>query len=310
MDALSQLLNDINMHGAVFRQVRLAAPWGMRLSTRGLSSFHLCQQGGGWLQLGNEAPRRFQAGDGLIVPKGTPHRIRSGETEAQQEKDLMEFFDAPGFEVQWLDRDGPVTTLLSGYFHFDVDLARPIMEALPDVILLPGTNGQPAAWLQFGLQFLLTELRGNDAGLQMVVNRAADIILVQALRQYLRDLNEDSGTWLLALKDRALSSALVAMHGAPQRDWTVPELARLGALSRSAFVNRFKKIMGRPPLTYLREHRMRLAAWRLQHTRQPVWQIAEQLGYGSDVALTQAFKRTYGCTPTQHRQAGLVPASG
>ncbi len=306
MDALSWLLNDINMHGAAFRQLRMSAPWGVRLSTSGLSSFHLCQQGGGCLQVGEQPARRIEAGDAVIIPKGTPHRIRSEEQGVGRDSDLMDAFDAPGFEVQRLDHDGPVTTLLSGYFRFDVELARPIMEALPEMILLRGVAGQPAPWLQFGVQFLLTELRGNEAGLQMVVNRAADIILVQALRQYLRDLNEESGTWLLALKDRGLSSALVAMHGEPQRDWTVPELAQLALLSRSAFVNRFKKVMGKPPLTYLREHRMRLAAWKLQHTRQPVWQIAEQLGYGSDVALTQAFKRTYGCTPSRYRKSRPV----
>lgn len=303
MDALSLLLGDINMRGAAFRQTRLAAPWAMGLQSGGETCFHFCQQGGGWLCREGAAPARIQAGDGVILPAGLSHTLRSEPEVTAPMLDLSGELLRPGYESQRLDQDGPVSTFLSGRFHFDVEMAQPLIAALPDMIGLPGERGQPPAWLQFGLQFLLTELRGNEAGLQLVVNRAADIILVQCLRQYLRTQPDDSGGWVLALRDRAMSDALVAMHGSPERDWTVPELARIAALSRSAFVNRFKKCLGRPPLTYLREHRMRLAAWKLQHTRQPVWQIAEQLGYGSDVALTQAFKRAYGCTPSQHRQA-------
>ncbi len=302
MDALSMLLNDINMKGAVFRYTRLSAPWCLSLSTPGLASFHFCPQGGGWLVPEGGQPVRVRAGDALILPVGSPHRIQADREYSGVAHDLGRDFQAPAFEVTRLDHDGPVTTLLSGHFNFDVELARPLMESLPQVILLPGDNGQAPPWIHFGLQFLLSELRGAETGLQLVVNRAADIILVQCLRQYLKELPAGSGSWLLAFRDRALSAVLVAMHGSPERDWTVPELAQIAALSRSAFVNRFKACMGRPPLTYLREHRMRLAAWKLRNTRQPVWQIAEQLGYGSDVALSQAFKRTFAQTPTQFRQ--------
>ena len=115
-------------------------------------------------------------------------------------------------------------------------------------------------------------------------------------------LPEGAGNWLLALRDSALSSALAAMHQAPDRDWTVPELAEIAHLSRSAFAERFTQIMGQPPLTYLTEHRMRLAAWKLTQTRLSLAQIAAQVGYASEAAFSQAFKRAQGQSPSAFRK--------
>jgi len=91
------------------------------------------------------------------------------------------------------------------------------------------------------------------------------------------------------------------MHGDPGRDWSVPELAECARLSRSAFAERFGHVLGQPPLSYLTEHRMRLAAWKLAHTRLSIAQIADQVGYRSETAFSQAFKRHHGEPPSKMR---------
>ena len=113
---------------------------------------------------------------------------------------------------------------------------------------------------------------------------------------------EGSGNWLAALKDRALSSALAQIHRDPRRAWTVPELAAHACLSRSAFAERFSQLLGEPPLTYLTRHRMRLAARHLGNTALTVGKVAELVGYASEAAFSQAFKRAHGVSPSGWRQ--------
>jgi AraC-like DNA-binding protein len=93
------------------------------------------------------------------------------------------------------------------------------------------------------------------------------------------------------------------MHRLPAHDWTVQELAGVACLSRSAFAERFSHVMGTPPLGYLTRHRMRLAARHLATSGYSVSRIAEQVGYGSEAAFSQAFKREYGMPPSAWRES-------
>ena len=178
--------------------------------------------------------------------------------------------------------DGAPARLLSGHFQFDVNLARPLTAALPPVIHLRSA-GAPPAWLRIGLQFIAEEAARPLPGQQVIFNRVADILLVEALR------------------DTARSRVLAAMHRNPERDGTVPELAEIAHLSRSAFADRFTQVVGQPPLSYLTEHRMRIAAWKLAHSNASVAQIAAQVGYASETAFSQAFKRHHGEPPSKMR---------
>jgi len=92
------------------------------------------------------------------------------------------------------------------------------------------------------------------------------------------------------------------MHQDPRHNWTVPELAQHACLSRSAFADRFSQTMGEPPLTYLTRHRMRLAAQQLGTSALPVSRVADLVGYASEAAFSQAFKREYGVPPSLWRQ--------
>jgi AraC-like DNA-binding protein len=304
MDTLSLILDDIRLHGAVFRESELSAPWSLRLHTPGLTAFHIVARGGAWLLRAGAEPLRLQPGDIVLLPDGIEHRVQDDPASAASVFDL-------GPELQHLDvqplrvgQQGSTTSILSGHFRFDVNLARPLIAALPPVMHLRSGAGTPASWLRLGLQFIAEETARVRPGQQVIINRIADILLVEMLRDHVENLPEGTGNWLLALRDKALSAALSAMHGNPARDWTVPELAEIASLSRSAFADRFGQVLGQPPLSYLTEHRMRLAAWKLVHTRLSIARIAEQVGYGSETAFSQAFKRHHGEPPSKLRSAG------
>lgn len=303
MDTLSLLLDDIHLAGVEFRYLNAAAPWGFAFRSKGLASFHLMLTGTALLHLDGEAPLRLQAGDMAIVTSGRDHYVTDHDTPpSPQLVNLADTISGHGLEPMAIGQGATISAnLLSARFSFDADMARPLLAALPSVLLLRGLEEQPPEWLRIGLAFIAQESRGRPAH-QAIINRVGDILFCESVRDYVESLPAGSNNWLLALRDTALSSALSAMHHHPEHPWTVPELAAIACLSRSAFAERFGHIMGKPPLTYLAEHRMRLAVWQLKHTRQPVCRIAEMVGYGSETAFSQAFKRQYGCPPSRFRQ--------
>lgn len=302
-DTLSQLLDDIHLSGGEFRYVEAAGPWAFRFEAGGLSSFHLVLAGQAELHVPGEPPVRLEAGDMAVLSSGRDHDMRDVTTPPEGEwPDLAALILGHSHEPIRLGAGDAVTaTLLSARFRFDADLARPLLSALPSVLLIRGISEKPPAWLRIGLEFLAEEGIGRP-GRQAIVNRLAGILFIECVRTHLDSLPEGVSNWLRALRDPALSAVLSAMHQRPEHPWSVPELAALACLSRSAFAERFTQMLGQPPLSYLAEHRMRLAAWQLRHTRQPVCRIAEMVGYASETAFSQAFKRTHGSAPSRYRQ--------
>ena len=112
----------------------------------------------------------------------------------------------------------------------------------------------------------------------------------------------DSNNWLGALAHPELSNALAAIHGRPEQAWTVESLAEQCCMSRSKFANLFNQVIGEPPLAYLQQHRLRLASHYLQQGQLSIQQIAHCVGYSSETAFSQTFKKQFELTPTQYRQ--------
>lgn len=302
MDILSQLLDDIHLGGVEFRYLQAGRPWGFAFNSQGLSSFHLVLSGGARLRIEGEPELLLEPGDMAIVTSGRSHQMMDAEqplTAALPE--IASEVVGHGLEPLVLGGEGVITNMLSARFSFDVDLARPLLSALPMVLTLRGLNERPPEWMRIGLEFLAQEGYGRS-GRQAIINRVGGILFIECVRDYVESLPAGANNWLLALRDPALSTVLSAMHREPERPWSVPELAQLACLSRSAFADRFGSVMGKPPLTYLAEHRMRLAVWQLRHTQQPVCRIAEMVGYASETAFSQAFKRVYGSSPSRYRQ--------
>ena len=99
------------------------------------------------------------------------------------------------------------------------------------------------------------------------------------------------------------------MHGDPGRAWHLEELARACAMSRTTFVSRFTTVAGVAPLTYLTEWRMRLAERALREEATPVSAVGQSVGYASESAFSNAFKRVTGSSPKAYRNTKPVSAS-
>ncbi|MDE2401292.1 MAG: AraC family transcriptional regulator [Burkholderiales bacterium] len=306
MDSLSLILDDMHFGGVVFTHTEMSAPWAWHLATPGLACFHVVTQGQAWLMREREAPVLIEAGDLVILPGGMAHTIKDKPQSGAEPIDLLPYMDQSDLTPVQQQGGGSVCHLISGHARFDVDMAAPLITALPSVMHVQSGSSVPPLWLAIGIQFLEQEIAAVRPAQQAILNRVGDILLIECLRGYVESVPEGSGNWLAALKDKALSTALARMHQQPDHNWTVPELAQHACLSRSAFADRFGHTLGEPPLTYLTRHRMRLAARQLRSTPLTVSKIAEQVGYASEAAFSQAFKREYGEAPSIWRQANQL----
>lgn len=301
-DPLSLILDDMRFNGVVFAYTVMTAPWALQLHTPGLASFHTVSSGQAWLIREGEDPVLMQAGDLLVLPAGTAHKVQDKPLTIAAPVDLLPHLSTSDLDALRMGGGGTPCRIISGHARFDIDMAAPLIAALPPLIHLRGQGEAPPLWLGIGLQFLEQEVSSPRPAQQAIINRLGDILFMECLRDYVDSIPEGSGNWLAALKDRALSTALAKMHQDPGHNWTVPVLAQHACLSRSAFADRFSQALGEPPLTYLTRHRMRLAARQLSSSGMPVSRVADQVGYASEAAFSQAFKREYGVTPSVWRQ--------
>jgi AraC-like DNA-binding protein len=160
--------------------------------------------------------------------------------------------------------------------------------------------------LDAALGLLRDELEQPLPGNAAVVPALLDAMLLYILRTWLADADPSfgHGGWPAVFRDPAILGALTAMHQDPARPWTVEALATHAALSRAAFARRFTACVGQPPMAYLTWWRMTLAARSLRATDAPVAAIAEQVGYASQFAFANAFRRATVIAPGRYRRAG------
>ncbi|MEK8086096.1 AraC family transcriptional regulator [Aquabacterium sp. A3] len=307
MDTLSLILDDMHFDGVVFASSINAPPWSWHLALDGLACAHVITRGQAWLVRDDAEPLLLETGDLIVLPGGLPHAIQDRPNTTARPRDLLPLMGSDVGGARLGGEDTPQSChLISTHARFDVTMAAPLIKALPPVLHVRGLGEAPPPWLAVGLQFLALEVAHQRPAQQAILNRMGDILFMQCIRDYVESVPEGSGNWLSALKDRALSTALALIHREPQRNWTVPDLAREACLSRSAFADRFTQTLGEPPLTYLTRHRMRLAARHLGQAGLAVSKIADMVGYASEAAFSQAFKREYGLSPSAWRQQRLL----
>jgi AraC-like DNA-binding protein len=300
-DAMSDGLALVRMQGDYVCAAECAAPWSLGFGPPG-AHFHIVESGFAWLRLDGEATVRLEAGDLAIAPLGAGHSLSSDRalrpTPIQQ---AIAERPSPEGAVYRLGGEGEETHLVCGRFTFAGVLAPRLLAVLPPLIHIKGREGKPLEWLRLTSHFLIEETRRPSPGSAIMIQRLLDLLFIQALRQWGAASPRNLG-WLSGLRDAAIGRALSAVHAAPARAWTVTALADIAGLSRSAFAARFLAIVGQTPLKYLAAWRLDLAADHLKGGTAKIGQIAAQVGYGSEAALTRAFKARFGVTPGAFRR--------
>ncbi len=316
MDALSQILDDFHLSRAQYVYLRTLGDWHLHCDPSGISVFYIVIMGRAWLRSSaqdKKSPHHpdeatlLSTGDMIMLPSGQPHQLYSAEhPERSLQTPAHELID----EFQGHRRDSiaihegrPNALILAVRCLLDADMARPLMSALPPLLHIQNTlQSAGPDWLQIGLQFLSLEAEKERPGRDTLINRLVSMLFIECIRDLVENQSDESTSWIKALKDNQLAPVLSALHASPEYPWTVNEMAALACQSRSAFADRFTQIMGVPPLNYLSTHRLRLAAWYLRQNELSVSRVSERVGYGSETAFSQAFKRLYNLSPSQYRK--------
>jgi len=151
------------------------------------------------------------------------------------------------------------------------------------------------------LNRLVDEVTGNRIGTAFALRQLGQLLLLEVLRAYIAQSTDLAPGWLRVLTDERLRNALQLMHAEPGKPWRLDELARASAMSRTSFAERFRTLAGVPPLTYLNSWRMLLAQRALRDGDTRVGPLAFELGYSSESAFSNAFKREVGVSPLRYR---------
>ncbi|WP_214108027.1 AraC family transcriptional regulator [Acrocarpospora catenulata] len=309
MDVLSDVLAVMRTGQPRSVQVTWHAPWAQRFApVPGAVGFQVILQGACWLIRPGDDPLPLAAGDVVFRPHGQGHALADSPS-TRSTAPACRPDDLAVLRRYAVDTDGtpsgtggPATVILCGAYELDPALIHPLLHDLPELVLIPAHLDQRPE-LRATVDLLATELARPRLGTDALIPALLDTLLLYILRSGLRDTPRATG-WAAALNDPATATALQAMHNDPARPWTVAALAAEARLSRAPFARRFAALVGRPPLTYLTWWRMTTAARLLRQTDAPLSTIAGQVGYTSEFAFANAFKRRYGTAPGRYRRQG------
>ena len=300
MDALDTVFDAMRVRSVLHARLEASAPWGLSFNGSPRAKFGLVARGACWLDTeGEDQPIALTGGDCFILLHDRPFSIR--DTAKTLTVPCADVIQNRTGEVIEFGGGGQVTTLISGWFEFDELGARPLLDALPTIIHTRMDCDQSRT-LQSTFQLLATETAEHRLGSSLVVSRLADILFIHTIRAYLNDNGAPRDGWLAAMSDRQIGETVRAIHEDIAAPWTVEKLAARAAMSRSAFAARFKELVGQPPMDYLARWRMYQASSLIRYNAAGLADIAESIGYESEIAFARAFKRVTGSTPSEYRR--------
>lgn len=297
MDPLSQTLALLRPQGFSWKQAVAAGDWALGFPAQPGVAFCLVAAGGCWLEIPGHAARRLEAGDFVLLAAPPAWRLRDGAPAP-----VIEVETGAGGRLNGVigPRDAPdATRLIGGHFGFDPANSQLLTGVLPPRVEIRA--GDPGARrLRALLDLIDDEAQSGRPGRARVIERLLELVLVEAIRQDSRPLEPVRMGLMAGLADPQVAAALRALHADVSADWTVARLAEVAGASRSAFAERFTRVVGQAPMTYLLNWRMALARDALSSGSGRLSEIAFSCGYASVSAFSTAFSRTVGCPPARY----------
>jgi len=309
MKSLDSLLRSLRLQSELQNRVVLNEPWAVYFpASPKTGKFHFIEEGGGVMTVPGMPPVVLEKGDFALV-LGEGHTVQDRNLSAPTDIcDLVSCANVlceSGITLQF-GGDGPETSVISGKFTFEDADTHPLWRSLPPYILIKGSEGHSVDWLETTLAFLASEATSVRPGVNAVLDRLCDVLFIQALRGWVQ-FDEAAQGWPAAVRDPAMDQALDLMHRQPAEPWTLAGLADRVAMSRSAFAERFRRLLGESPMVYLARWRMHQAAVLLRDGKESVATVAERVGYESEAAFAKAFKRQVGVSPGAYRRGAVSP---
>jgi AraC-like DNA-binding protein len=316
-DPLVDAVQGLHVAGAIFLRAEYREAWAyesmsgpdtaqiLRPGTDRVVLFHVVAAGACWVTVDDGAKHWATAGDVIVLPYADQHRM--GGVEDAQSVPLMSLMEAPPWLRLPVIRHGPVegrrTDVICGFIHSEDPLFDPGLRVFPRVFVVRPASPATAGWVQANIGYALDQAAASPLGPDAVPSRLPELLLIEVLREHLKTAPAADEGWVAALHDPVLRPALAELHRAPELRWSVDQLARAAATSRTRLDARFREVLGRSPIRYLTEWRLHLAQELLATTDLSVAAVARRVGYDAEEAFSRAFRRAYGQPPGAWRSA-------
>lgn len=315
MDPLADVLRVIRLDGAYFYKVEASDRWSVespaadQLSPRilpsaeHLISYHFLTAGRCFGGVAGEEQVELVAGDALVFPHGDAY-VMSSERGL---KSTTGAYHTPDRFPQVVELGtGPLhnAEFVCGFLGCDRRPFNPLLASLPRQMHLKAMS---PGWHSTFTALVVEESREGRAGAASVLSRLAEVMFIEVLRRHAAELPAGGTGWLAALGDGVVGRTLSLLHARPGDPWTLAALAKESASSRSKLSERFLHLVGQPPMQYLAQWRIQVAANLLAHGDAKISTVASEVGYHSEAAFNRAFRRITGQTPGAWRNSRRSP---
>jgi AraC-like DNA-binding protein len=307
MDAVAGLLDGPRAREAFLLRSSMDPPWSLRIQDEAPLTVAAMVRGAAWVVRDDDEPVSMRRGDVAIIRGPDPYTV--ADDPATHPQAVIhpgqrcttvageELVDQWSLGVRtWGNSPDGAAVMLTGTYQLEGEVSQRLLRALPALIVLRDDE-----WDCPVISLLADEIVKDDPGQEAVLDRLLDLLLIAVLRAWFARPDADAPGWYRASSDPVVGHALRLMHHNPAHSWTVAELARETGVSRAALARRFHELVGEPPMTFLTNWRIALAADLLLEPGATIGSVAHQVGYGSPFALSAAFKRVRGISPQQHR---------
>jgi AraC-like DNA-binding protein/mannose-6-phosphate isomerase-like protein (cupin superfamily) len=323
VNALLDVMRTMRLTGGVFLDCEFTTPWCVTASSVGpdqvglvmssvpayVIAYHYIVEGSIHLRFEGEQPIQVNAGEIVVFPSNERHVLGSDLDMAPiSAKDLVTPPQNGDMARIVHGGGGALTHVMCGFLGTDTP-NDPLIEFLPNVLQLDVSKGTSADWIQSSFRFAAHETASGRVDSPSVLARLAECLFMEAVRSYVAAMPEEQRGWIGGLRDPVVGRALALLHTRRDHPWSAEELASAAGLSRSAFADRFTRVMEEPPMRYLARQRIHFAAQRLRTSHETVARIAFEAGYESEAAFNRAFKRQLGVPPAVWRGTVLGGAT-
>lgn len=265
--------------------------------------FHIVAAGRCWISAVGGEKHWANRGDVIVLPYGDDYVM--GGAHPAEIVPILNLMARPPWDTMPVlahGAGGDRTDIVCGHMYSDDPLFDPDMRAFPPVFVVRVPEGPAAHWVASSIIYAL-EVSTESLPSPPSSTRLPELLLTEVLRIHLATAPMAESGWIAALHDRVLAPAMAALHAEPGRRWTVSELAGAAAVSRSVIDQRFRDVLGLPPIRYLTEWRMHVAEDLLRTTDLSVSTIARRIGYDAEEAFSRAFRRSRGSSPGAWRSS-------
>ena len=316
-DLLSDLLRVVRLAGSVFFKADYGAPFAVSsdgltaveellggVRPRHVTVFHLVAEGRCWLDRQGYERVLLSKGDVMMLPFGDYHELGNGGGAAVVSAATLAAQSREGVMAPAMRHggDGDFTTIVCGFVQSGDLFFNPVFRDLPSLLIERTAQEPVTSLLATTVRQLLTEADALRPGSREMLSRMMEMLFFEMVRRYVGRLPKGAIGWLGALVDPLVSRSLQLIHSDPMRDWTVEQIAAAAGTSRSVLAERFKAVLGQPPMQYLAGWRLQLATNLLRDGSRSIAEVAGEVGYESEAAFNRAFKRHLGMPPGAWRQ--------